>query len=206
MAIIKGLKEWRPQCQGAAYPLQLTTNHNNLEYFMTKKLQNRRQARWSEFSTCFNYQIVYRPGKSNGNMDASTRRPGDLPEGGDESSKSMEQVVVKPQNLSEHLHLLADSLPTQGHPSISDLIAEACETNPLPGEILEAIPTNGSSKGITIAECTEQEGRIQYQGKYDVPENDRLWVRLIQEHHDTALAGHPGRAKTFHLVDRQYYW
>jgi hypothetical protein len=45
MAIIKVLEEWRPECEGAAYPLQLITDHKNLEYCMTKKLLNRRQAR-----------------------------------------------------------------------------------------------------------------------------------------------------------------
>jgi len=90
MAIIKALEEWRPECEGAAHPLQLITDHKNLEYFMTKKLLNRRQARWSEFLTRFDYKIVYRPGKSNGKADALTRRPGDLPEGGDERLKNME--------------------------------------------------------------------------------------------------------------------
>jgi len=40
MAIIKELEEWRPECEGAAYHLQLITDHKNLEYFMTKKLLN----------------------------------------------------------------------------------------------------------------------------------------------------------------------
>jgi len=53
MAIIKALEEWRPECEGARYPLKLITDHKNLEYFMTKKLLNRRQARWSEFLTRF---------------------------------------------------------------------------------------------------------------------------------------------------------
>jgi hypothetical protein len=44
MAIIKALEEWRPECEGAAYPLQLITDHKNMEYFMTKKLLNRTQA------------------------------------------------------------------------------------------------------------------------------------------------------------------
>jgi ribonuclease HI len=51
MAIIKALEEWRPECEGAAYPLQLITDHKNLEYFMTKNFLNRRQARWSELLT-----------------------------------------------------------------------------------------------------------------------------------------------------------
>jgi len=42
MAIIKALEEWRPECEGAAYPLQLITDHKNLKYFMSKKLLNRR--------------------------------------------------------------------------------------------------------------------------------------------------------------------
>jgi ribonuclease HI len=58
MAIIKALEEWRPECEGAAYPLQLITDHKNLEYFITKKLLNWRQARWSEFLTRFDYEIV----------------------------------------------------------------------------------------------------------------------------------------------------
>ena len=37
MAIIMALEEWRPECEGAAYPLQLITDHKNLEYFMTMK-------------------------------------------------------------------------------------------------------------------------------------------------------------------------
>jgi len=84
MAIITGLDEWRPECEGAAYPLQLITDHENLEYLMTKKIWNRREARWSEFLTRFDHEIVYRQRKSNGKADALTRRPGDLPEGGDE--------------------------------------------------------------------------------------------------------------------------
>jgi hypothetical protein len=155
MAIIKALEEWRPECEGAAYPLQLLTDHKNLEYFMTKKLLNQRQAQWSEFLTRFEYEIVYRPGKSNGKADALTRRPGDLPEGGDERLKSMEQVVLKPHNLPEELRISANDMPIQEVPLISDLLTQAYMDDPLPKKILEAIRQGGSLKDITVAECTE---------------------------------------------------
>ena len=125
MAVIKALKEWRPKCGGAAYPLQLLTDHKNLQVFIAETLLNRRQARWSKCSTRFDYQIVYRAGKLNGKLDALTRRPGDLPEGGDDRLKNMEQVVLNPENLPKHLCLLADSLPIQRRPSISDVMADA---------------------------------------------------------------------------------
>jgi len=64
----------------------------------------------------------------------------------------MEEVVLKPQNLPEQLRLSADSPPALGHPSISDLVARAYETDPLPGQILEAIQTQSQLQDITIAE------------------------------------------------------
>ena len=45
ITIIKALEEWRPEGEAAAYPLTWITDHKNLEYFMTKKLLNRRHAR-----------------------------------------------------------------------------------------------------------------------------------------------------------------
>ena len=139
MAIIKALEEWRPECEGAACPLQLITDHKNLEYFMTKKLLNRRQARRSEFLTRFDYKIVYQPGKSNGKADAVTRRPGDLPEGGDKRFKNMEQVVLKLHNLPEQLRISASETPGQEPPSIVDLFAQAYLDDLLPEKIVKAI-------------------------------------------------------------------
>jgi len=96
MAIIKGLEEWRPECEAARYPLQLITDRQNLEYFMTKKMLNRRQARWSEFLIRCDQHIIYGLGKSNERADALSRRLPDLLEGGDERLQSMEHVVLKP--------------------------------------------------------------------------------------------------------------
>jgi hypothetical protein len=135
-----------------------------------------------------------------------TRRPGALPEGGDERLKNMEQVVLKPHNLPEQLRISANEMPGQEVPLISDLFAQAYMDDPLPKKILEAIRQGGSLKDITAAECTEQEGKVLYRGKCYVPEGDQLQLRLTQQHHDTALAGHPGQAKTFDLLVRKYYW
>jgi len=57
-----------------------------------------------------------------------------------------------------------------------------------------------------VAQCTEHEGQIWYQGKLYVQTNEQVWLPLIQAHHDTAVAGHAGQVKTFDLLDSQYYW
>jgi len=100
----------------------------------------------------------------------------------------MEQVILKPQNLPRELRLLVDSPPSQGRLSIPDLMTEACQTDAVQGKMLETIRTNGSQKNDTVADCTEQDGRIQYRGKHSIPDSDQLQLRMIQEHHETALA------------------
>jgi len=91
------------ECEDDASLLKVLTDHKNVKRFMTMKLQNQRQARWSEFSTLCNFEIVYSPGKSNGIADAVTKSPGDLPERGDDRLGNIEQVFLKPENLLEQL-------------------------------------------------------------------------------------------------------
>ena len=85
--------------EGLRHPIQVLSDHKNLEYFMSTKLLNRRQARWSEFLSHFDFRIVYQPGKAGGKPDALTRRSGDLPEEGDKRLLTNRHAVLKPQNL-----------------------------------------------------------------------------------------------------------
>jgi hypothetical protein len=83
MAIVRAFENWRPELEGSAHPIDVVTDHKNLEYFTTTKLLSRRQARWAEFLSRFDFQIRYRPGKQGGKPDALTRRTADLPIEGD---------------------------------------------------------------------------------------------------------------------------
>jgi len=125
-------------------------------------------------------------------VDALTRRPEDHPEGGDERLKNMEQVVLKPYNLSEQLRISANEISAQEHSSISDLFNHAYHVDPLADKILKAIQEGGSLREITIAECSEKHRQVWYRGKWYVPKGEQLRLRLIQKHHDTALAAHSG--------------
>jgi len=59
---------------GAPEQIVVYTNHQNLQYFNTTKLLNRRQARWAEILTEFNFKIIYRPGERNSKADALSRQ------------------------------------------------------------------------------------------------------------------------------------
>lgn len=73
-AIFEGFRIWRHYLEGAGDPIDVVTDHKNLEYFATTKLLNRRQARWSEYLSQFNLIVRFRPGKLGTKPDALTRR------------------------------------------------------------------------------------------------------------------------------------
>ena len=73
------------------------TDHSTLECFQTTKILNRRQARWAEILSEFNFVITYRPGEKNGKADALSRRTDHALEGGSDTPISM----FKPGQLAD---------------------------------------------------------------------------------------------------------
>ncbi|KAI0994988.1 hypothetical protein K3495_g13193, partial [Podosphaera aphanis] len=110
LAIIRAFEEWRPEPEGAAHPIEVISDHKNLEYFMSTKHLNRRQARWAEFLSRFNFIIKYRPGKLGGKPDALARRPEDLPDADDQRRLQQSQVILKKENLEPRLQLSSTSM------------------------------------------------------------------------------------------------
>ena len=62
LIIIRIFEEWKSECVDTSInnSIRIFTDHKNLEHFMTIKQLNRRQARWVEFLSKFNFQIIYR--------------------------------------------------------------------------------------------------------------------------------------------------
>jgi len=73
LAIICALEEWCHYLEGAQHPVEIWTDHKNLEYFRSVQKLNRRQARWSLYLSRFDFTLHHRPGKSMGKPDALSR-------------------------------------------------------------------------------------------------------------------------------------
>jgi len=74
LAIIRALEEWRHFLEGATHPVEIWTDHKNLEYFMTAKKLNHRQARWSLHLARFDFLLHHHPGRTMGKPDVLSRR------------------------------------------------------------------------------------------------------------------------------------
>jgi len=112
----------------------------------------------------------------------------------------MEQIVLKPENLSEQLRILTNNIAQK--PSFD----EAHMVDPVLHAVLEAIKQGDTMKQITIAESTQDRGMLYCRGARYVPADGRPSLQSIRNYHDTALAAHPGRAKMCDLLRQGYYW
>ena len=74
LAIVQALEEWRHFLEGTEHQFEIWMDHKNLEYFMTAKKLNRRQAWWLLLLARFDFLLHHQPGKTMGKSDALSRR------------------------------------------------------------------------------------------------------------------------------------
>ena len=98
LAIIRALEEWRHFLEGATHPVEIWTDHKNLEYFMTAKKLNRRQARWSLYLARFDFLLHHRPRHAMGKPDALSRRA----DHGNGASDNENIVLLRLEFLAVH--------------------------------------------------------------------------------------------------------
>jgi len=98
LAIIRVLEEWRHFLEGATHLVEIWTDHKNLEYFMTAKKLNCRQARWSLHLARFNFLLHHHPGHTMGKPDALSRRA----DHGNRASDNENIVLLQPEFLVVH--------------------------------------------------------------------------------------------------------
>ncbi|CAJ0642929.1 15893_t:CDS:2, partial [Entrophospora sp. SA101] len=72
LAIVHAIKLWRPYLEGQRFTV--ITDHASLEYIKSQTNLSRRQARWLEVLQATDFDVKYRPGKTNIVADALSRQ------------------------------------------------------------------------------------------------------------------------------------
>src|SRR5215467_11552988 len=202
LAIIRALEEWRHFLEGAPHTVEIWSDHRNLEFFMTAKKLNRRQARWSLVLARFDFKLHHRPGRSMGKADALSRRSDHGSGAGDNENivlLTREKVAIRAaegiQVTGEEERLLQDIQAGNRVEILEEVVAKAAR------ELKES-----SSKTVHSSEWSKSNGLLTFRGKLYVPDSKDLRHRIVALYHDTPVGGHAGRWKTLELVSRNYWW
>jgi len=220
LAIVDAFKHWRRYCEGATHQIQVFSDNQNLEYFTTTKVLNRRQARWAQELAGIDFKIYYWPGTQNGKPDALSRRPEYRPERGGIENQPI-STILKEKHFGtpaerETVSFVCSSarlssVPARKWtPAFLEEVREAANKDPQYQEVrkkkeaalAEAVPEAREGKendGI------ELQDHLLYRKK-------KLWVpgkcipRVMESEHDTKVAGHMGQDKTVELIRRNFWW
>jgi hypothetical protein len=66
---------------------------------------------------------------------------------------------------------------------------------------------NDKGRGtVKSAEWSESDGLLMFCGKICVPKDRELRRYIVEQHHDTHIAGRAGRFKTLELISHNYWW
>jgi RNase H-like domain found in reverse transcriptase/Integrase zinc binding domain/Chromo (CHRromatin Organisation MOdifier) domain/Integrase core domain len=200
LAIICALEEWRYYLEGSPHPIEILSDHKNLEIFKEARKLSRRQARWSLYLSRFNFTITHVSGTMIGKPDALSRRTDH--DTGDSDNKD---CVLLPDSLFTRstTTILLENQDLQQRIKKNCQAIDAEINNIL--QIIQAKNTPAKLRNhYRLWEVID--GLILYDQKVYVPHDPDLQRDVTALCHDMIVAGHPGRVKTLDLVQRQFWW
>lgn len=190
LAIVDSFQEWRHFLEGAAHPVTVYTDHKNLEYFMSARVLNRRQARWNMSLSRFDFVIFYRPGKQQGLSDALSRRSYLVPKAGEAAFDQQCVTLLKP----EHFRIRAAVVPID-----ADFLNQI-RTATIEDSVALEIKKRADNDKFKM------EGDLLYfEERLYIPKGPTR-LRVLQSRHDFPAAGHFGYNKTLELISRDFWW
>ena len=188
MAIIEAFKEWKHYLSGTEATVKVYTDHKNLTSFTTTKELNKRQIRWYEFLSEYNFEIIYRKGSENGRADALSRRedlksPTEVQRAAILRTSDEGTLKLGSQQIVATWKVEPDQEWNQRIRSAysKDEVAMNWETNP------------GMSK---------EQDTLLFHERYYVPKE--LQEELVKELHEHPLHGHQGVYKTLTRTKRTW--
>jgi len=195
LTIVETLRQWRHYLEGANHKILIQCDHKNLEYFQTSKVLSRRQARWAEIISSYDFVIQHLEGKKNP-ADGPSRRA------------DYEECYERP---TARLFVTFAATTVSPFCDLLRAIGAALDTDPLATDMKNKFDYPGlpnREDGSTDKEADMQwkviAGALTFEGRIYVLET--LCNQVISLFHDNPESGHFGALRTAELVSRDFYW
>ncbi|ERF69956.1 hypothetical protein EPUS_08767 [Endocarpon pusillum Z07020] len=194
LAIVTAFDEWRVYLEGSKYPVKVYTDHKNLLYFTTTKELNRRQVRWSETLSRYNFEISYRKGNDNAKADALSRR---VDHSKDTKAPPGSILRLNPDGSMRYNDSVLAATFTISDQDQERQLIRAYQKDRLAREIKKK-PENYPAFEI------QDSGLILYKGLVYVANSAK--DTILRRYHEEMPAGHQGIDKTLERISRLYYF
>jgi hypothetical protein len=178
LAIVLALGHWRHYCEGAKHTIPIFTDRKNLEVFMSTKILNRRQARWAELLSGYDF-------------DTDVPQP---------SGSLLPPSVFQSYSPPNPPHLAQVF-------RISASLSVFTPNTTLRRQFIEAYNTDAIAMAQKISTTDSYQWRndlLLHKSQVYVPHS--LCLDVLRMHHDDPLAGHFGIARTLELLSRNYWF
>ncbi|KJZ71335.1 hypothetical protein HIM_09271 [Hirsutella minnesotensis 3608] len=233
LAIIRCLEHWDAELRSVK-SFTVWTDHLNLRYFTKKQQLSERQARWAETLSRYNFTIKHRPGKEAVVPDALSRREQDMPHSAEDDRLQGRCVQLLQRNKGGLVTKVKSGYVTKGdtdQPDDATADRDDSIENPFSDLEMQRLWNEGLERHnrywlihkavrqgerhlpshwglpVMLSECSIDDGqRLCWRERIWVPSHEPLRTRLMQETHDSTLAGHPGRDMLKSLLSRRFYW
>ncbi|MBW0579314.1 hypothetical protein O181_119029 [Austropuccinia psidii MF-1] len=170
---------------------------------MSSKVLTRRQARWAEFLSEFHFSITYRPGCLATLPDALSCRDDVYPERGEDfiSKNPLNfQQLIKQDEVQPSRYF---GVKVESFSNSIDSIQKRLWKDSQYRSILEEL---GKGKSIQDYSLDFSSQLLLFKDQVDVPNDPTIQLSILQKHHNSPLAGHPGQEKTLKLVKGDFHW
>lgn len=174
LAIMSALDDWRQYLLGASERFEIWSDHQNLQYFRKHQKLNRRQARWVTELAEYDFVLIHKPGAQMAKSDLLLRQAGH--ERGENDNSDV--VMLKIEFFAREIIL---ETPEE------DLLKQIKRVKDNLDRIVIIALAKKEPKWVK-----HDDSLITWQDRIYVPRDSKLRGRIIQLHHDTKLASHPG--------------
>ena len=194
LAVVAGIKYFQPYVYGRKFTVH--TDHNAVRWLMNIREPTGRLARWAVLLQQYDFEIVHRSGKSNGNADALSRRDYD----------TLIAAVDTPGVQTAKIKDLQ-----RKDPALADII-EYLEFDVLPSDgkaakkLLYTIEQYHLDPDGVLCHIWIPGGRRITTPKSQLVVPSSLRHEVLINAHDLPTGGHLGVNKTYAKLRDRYYW